>query len=260
MRPTFCLSTGTVLLTSLLAVPAQAELSMTMTGASDYDFRGISQTEGAGALQLSVDYAAAAFYASAWSSAVDFGSGVDGDREVDLTAGVSRETAAGLQWDFGASAYLYPSATGRVGDPLDPDDDIAATPDYLELFIGIAGERVGARYWYSPSLYDTGETASYLETSVTFALRQNLKLCLHAGYSFGNYFAALETVGGDDAEYFDFSIGLERSVSRFDLAFKYVWTEVEPEFMVSTGALRSDARWILSVGTTFTLPSRDRTR
>ena len=67
---------------------AQAEISSTLTLASDYDFRGISQTARDPALQASLDWASeSGFYLGAWVSNVDFGSGTAADFEWDLLGG-----------------------------------------------------------------------------------------------------------------------------------------------------------------------------
>lgn len=239
---------------ALAAGEAGAEVGMTVTGTSDYDFRGVSQTQGDALLQLGVDYTNEAFYASIWASSVDFGPAVDGDLEVDLAAGFTRDINAVLRWDLGAAVYMYPGSHASLGDLLDPADDVEALADYPEAYIGVASDRFEAKYWYSPSLYDTGESASYVDTMVTFPLRADVRLSLHAGHSFGDYFDSLESIDGGDPEYSDFSVGIARSMSHFDIEMKYVWTDVEPQFETDQGPSRNDPRWILSVGTT--LPFR----
>ncbi|MBM4196270.1 MAG: hypothetical protein FJ197_04110, partial [Gammaproteobacteria bacterium] len=50
----------------LAAAAARAEVSASVGVYTDYDFRGISQTEGDPAIQASFDYAGDLFYASLW--------------------------------------------------------------------------------------------------------------------------------------------------------------------------------------------------
>ena len=65
--------------------------SSTVTGVSDYDFRGVSLSATDPALQASVDFAAdSGFYAGAWVSNIDYGSAIDGDIELDLYGGLGR--------------------------------------------------------------------------------------------------------------------------------------------------------------------------
>src|SRR5262249_27789574 len=105
-------ATGALL---LIAQSAAADISVTGTLVSDYDFRGISQSAGDPALQASIDYSHSLFYASAWASQIDFdgtseyGDGstervrVDGNIELDLVAGFAGEfSEGGIRWDVGA--------------------------------------------------------------------------------------------------------------------------------------------------------------
>src|SRR4051812_38519191 len=94
----------------LLAVgsAANAGVSSTWTLASDYDFRGITQSAGDPALQGSLDFATdSGWYVGAWASNVDFGS-ADVDYELDLYTGFSGTSEGGLGWDVGLIYYTYP--------------------------------------------------------------------------------------------------------------------------------------------------------
>ena len=84
---------------------ANAGVSSTWTLASDYDFRGITQTAQDPALQGSIDFATdSGWYVGAWASNVDFGDELDVNYEVDVYTGFSGSTEAGLGWD--AALYL----------------------------------------------------------------------------------------------------------------------------------------------------------
>lgn len=242
----------------LAAQVGHAEVSMTFTGVSDYDFRGIDQTDGGGALQVSVDYAAENFYASLWGSNVDFGENVDANVELDFVAGFAGETEGGWRWDFGATRYVYPGSDTNEQNPTDPDDDIIDSPDYWELSAGGGYGPVDVKYWYSPNLYDSNDTASYLEANASFDMPWELSLNLHAGYSWGAYFDGLKDTAsdedpdfnGDDADYYDYSIGIGRSIGHFDFEVKYVDTDTEDYWQVDNGPFANDGRFILSVATT----------
>jgi len=249
------------------AQAAQAEASLTLTGVTDYDFRGISQTDGDPALQISFDYAGETFYAGAWGSNVDFygeqtysdGSTadvfIDGNVELDLIAGFAGETEGGWRWDVGATYYLYPGSEDDLGDPNDDADDVLQSENYLEIYAGGGLGPVDVKYWYSPDLYQSDETASYLEANASFDLPWELSLNLHVGYSFGDYFDELSDLAeldgsSDDADYIDYGIGIGRSFGRFDFEVRYVGTDTDTYFEVEDGILRNDDRVILSVSTT----------
>jgi uncharacterized protein (TIGR02001 family) len=246
---------GALLLT---AQGAQAEWTATVTGTTDYDFRGISQTEGDPALQGSLDFTSGLFYASVWASTIDFGPDVDGDLEVDLVAGLAGETERGWRWDVGATYYVYP------GSNEDVPNGISESEDYAELYVGGGWGPLDVKYWWSPDLYNTDETASYIEANLAFDLPAEFGFNVHYGYSTGDYFDAIEDAlgdpngsdfdpdyNGDDADYSDISFGLTRTFGRFDTELKLVTTDTDDYFEVNSGALRNDTRVIFSIGTTF---------
>lgn len=245
---------------ALMAQVATAEVTATATATTDYDFRGVSQTEGNPALQLSVDYAAEHFYAGIWGSNIDFGENVDGNVEVDLVAGFAGGDEEGLRWDFGATWYTYPASEEDERDPDDDSDDITAIENYMEYFAGLGLGPVDVKYWYAPDLYDSGEKAHYVEANASFGVPWELSLNLHAGYSFGPYFdelgdaAALDDseYPGDDADYYDYSVGLGRSFGHWDFDLKYVGNITDGSYFdIDSGAGRNDERVIFSVSTTF---------
>lgn len=258
MKPVIACAAGALL---LAAHAASAEISITATATTDYDFRGVSLTEGDPALQASIDWAGDLFYAGAWGSNVDFGDSVDGNVELDLYAGLAGETGGGLRWDFGGVVYLYPGSEADTGSALDPDDDKSKIEEYAEWYAGAGYGPVDVKYWYSPDLYNVDETASYLEANAAFDLPWwELGLNLHLGYSFGDAFdlfgdearADDPEYTGDDADYYDWSVGLARSFGRFDFELKYVDTITDGSYWdVDSGPNRNDERVILSVSTTF---------
>ena len=85
----------------LAASIAHADISATVTGISDYDFRGVSQTADDPALQGSIDFEGeTGLYAGIWASNVDFDDCCGEDYEVDYYVGWTAGDA--VEWDFGA--------------------------------------------------------------------------------------------------------------------------------------------------------------
>ena len=117
--------------------------------------------------------------------------------------------------------------------------------DYAEFYLGGGYGPLDVKYWWSPDLYDTSETASYLEANAQFRAAAGFGLNLHYGYSFGDYFDELEDdasasldpeYDGDDADYADFSVGLTRTFGHFDTELKVVTTDTDDYFEVDSGA------------------------
>lgn len=214
---------------ALLAVAgfSHAEVSSTVAITSDYDFRGLTQTDEDPALQASVDYASDdGWYVGAWASNVDF-PGYDGSLELNLYTGYAGELDSGLGWDVGLVWYVYPGS------------DSSATEDKLEDFPEIYGKLsynvFSAALWYSNDYGGADESSMYLEGGVDLPLPRDFSLGLHAGYSFGDYW--------DDVEekYVDYSIGVGYSLDNFDLSLRYVDTDIDDY----------DDRVIFTVTTTF---------
>lgn len=123
--------------------------------ASDYVFRGVSQTESDPAVSAGVDVTQGLFYAGVWAGNVSFAGDADTDAEIDLYAGV-RPEFGGFNWDFGVVGYFYTSQ---------PD---GADYDYVELKAAtsraVGPATLGAAIYYSPDFFGASEgEATYAE-------------------------------------------------------------------------------------------------
>lgn len=87
------------------------DVSATVTGVSDYRFRGVSLSDRDPALQGSIDLNYNGFYAGAWASTT--AEYADTNVELDLYAGYGG-TAGPVEYQVGAIAYLYPGGSGTV--------------------------------------------------------------------------------------------------------------------------------------------------
>ena len=137
---------------------AAPDVSFNVGVASDYVFRGISQTNEDPQIFGGVDMVADIFYAGAWASNVDFGD--DTDAEYDLYAGVT-PTLGPLSTNLGVIYYGYVNA---------PED--AADYDYIEVkaaaSIPLGAATLGAATYYSPEFF--GETGEAWYTEVNAAV------------------------------------------------------------------------------------------
>lgn len=228
-----------VIAAGLLAMASLAnagDFSATVTGVSDYDFRGVSLSAKDPALQASVDFAAEnGFYAGAWASNLDYGSDVDGDIEVDLYAGIAGETGGGVGWDVGLIWYAY------------PDSDSSATKskiaDYFEIYASIAYKQFEFKQWYSDDYCDCNLDELYSEVNGTFELPSEFSLNLHAGYNYGDVY--------DGFEYWDFAVGVTRPVGHFTLGLKVTGTDQSGANKVKDDVFNNEPRLVFSVATTF---------
>ncbi len=215
---------------------AQAEISSTITVASDYDFRGITQTALDPAFQASLDWSHEnGLYAGLWGSNVDFGDSGPGV-EVDLIVGYGGAITESVGYDLGATYYTYYGESSGE-----------SSVDYGEFRAGLSfGEHASSTVWYSPDYANLGDSAWYLEANGDIPLAWELAVTLHAGYSTGDYWES------SDDEYLDFAVGLTRSFGHFDCAVKYVdGSDIDSLDGTPDDVFSSESKVVLSVATTF---------
>lgn len=135
---------------------AFAQVSFNVGAASDYVFRGVSQTDEGPQLFGGVDYAKDIFYVGAWASNVDFGDSTDA--EVDVYVGV-KPVWGDVSFDFGAIYYGYVNEPGGA--------DWAQWEFKAAASIPAGPFTLGAAAYYSPDY--TGvftDESLYLEGNV----------------------------------------------------------------------------------------------
>jgi uncharacterized protein (TIGR02001 family) len=225
---------------ALLAAGAAnaAEFSATITGASDYDFRGVTQSAQDPAIQGSVDFAAdTGFYAGIWATNIDFGAG-DPNAEVDVYGGWGG--GEDITWDLGIVYYTYVS-----------EGDL----NYPEVYFGLGWKYFEAKAWYAWDYSGLDGNARYFEGNVTYPLPANFGLTGHMGYTNGDGFQ--ESYG--QGSYMDWSVGVTYSWKHIDMALKWVdgsdLETVENGVPNSNGkqtdVFSSEARAIFTISTTF---------
>ncbi len=140
---------------------ANAEVSFNAALASDYVWRGASQTDNGFAVSGGADYShESGAYAGVWASNVDFGG--DDSVEYDLYAGYALEVND-LEIDLGYISYNYDDAGNCCA----------------ELYVSVAKGDASVML-STDAEFDAG---SYLEGGYSIALPQDLGLDLHAGYT-----------------------------------------------------------------------------
>jgi uncharacterized protein (TIGR02001 family) len=212
----------TLIATALLASSsaALAEISGNVTMASDYVFRGISQTDNQMALQGGFDYEhESGLYVGTWASNVDsslFNNGTDPQIELDLYAGYKHDLGNGLGFDVGYLRYQYPNANsvntnewyaggsysaGEIGD-------FSLTVNYSPELKFLPSDQ---NAWYWKGAYEN--TLPWYEIGVS----------AHVGYSTGDAFDVSDPTNdtGLRDSYTDWSIGVSKSVFGVDLGLTY---------------------------------------
>jgi uncharacterized protein (TIGR02001 family) len=231
-----CMMVCGLLLQVMIPYCDAAEISLTSAVVSDYDYRGVSQTDNDPALQVGVDYTNRAMHIQAWTSNVNFDRAHryfgPGHTEIALTVDSRGQIGSALTYGGGINFYDYPGET--------PDQS------FPELFLCLAHLGVEVTVHYTPN-YDNDRrgTAYYVEMNGAFPLRgPGLRFLAHLGESTGEYWTRVNGRG-----YADYSVGFSKSFAQFDVSLRFVGTS--DYFSVSTGgALSGNRRWVLSVSTT----------
>jgi len=152
------LSLGALALAASAAPAAAQEFSFNVGAASDYVFRGVSQTDNNAQVFAGADVSMGSWYAGVWASNVDFNDGTDG--EFDVYGGYT--TTVGIaSLDFGVLYYAY------IDPPAGP------SPNYFELQakanVPVGPATVGGQLYFTPDYYGSGSDAWYYEVNGSYS-------------------------------------------------------------------------------------------
>jgi uncharacterized protein (TIGR02001 family) len=151
--------------------PRACSLSANVALASEYVFRGVSQTGQEPALQGGFDATCGIFYAGVWASSLDWGvdnaGGTAAHLEVDVYAGIKPKTGP-ITWDLGVIYYMYPGGN----EPAFAGGGGFSDPNFLEFKVSASGEiwkdgTLTGTVFYSPDY--TLETGAVWTFEVGFA-------------------------------------------------------------------------------------------
>lgn len=199
----------TLLTTSLFANDDAVSANVTL--ATDYVWRGVTQTNENPAIQGGLDWSGDnGFYVGTWGSNVDFGD-VE-NLELDVYAGWSTELSNGLNLDLGIIQYLYFDNAGDV--------------DFNEVYVGLSRSGVSGKL-----SYDIDNKSRYIELGYDVEIGNEIGLGLHVG----NY--DFDEVG----DYTDYSIAFSKSFNSLDFGLGYYDTDIDG----------LDGRVVFSVGKSF---------
>lgn len=212
---------------------ALAQVSGNLTIASDYRFRGVSQTFKQPTIQGGIDYAhASGFYAGNWNSNVSglqYANG--GAIEMDFYAGY-KTTVGGVGLDIGTLYYYYPGS------------EYATVPvekyDNHEVYLGASYGPFSAKVSYALTDYfganatttaitttagtvETGDSDGtlYLELNYAQEVAPSVTLSAHLGMTQFETYKSLD--------YTDYKVGVTYSLGGWGLGLAYVGTSMDTE-------------------------------
>ncbi len=171
--------------------------SANIGAASNYIWRGLSQTDGGPAIQGGLDYGhASGFSAGTWVSNVDFGDGTN--YELDLYAGFNGSIHDNLSYALKLTYYAYPD--GRDLDFA----EFGASATYQWLTLGIDYTLYGQAD-DAPGVVDN--EAAFIEGDLHYRASLDVDLPYELGLSLrGGYYDFRYNDGGNDYAYWGLSI------------------------------------------------------
>jgi uncharacterized protein (TIGR02001 family) len=188
---------------------AESELSGNVALATDYVWRGVSQTDSDPAIQGGFDFShSSGFYLGVWGSNVDFGD--DANIEIDLYGGWATEFDSGLSLDVGIIHYDYPS-----------ESDLNFEEGYLGIGYGFLSAMVS---------HDFDNDNTYWDLGADFQLPGEVGLGLHAGYYDFD----------DGSEYTDWKLAVSKTFGGIDFELAYTDTDIDNSNL-------ADGRLILTI-------------
>lgn len=185
-----------------------------LTVATDYRFRGISQTFDRPAVQGGFDYAhSSGFYVGNWNSNVSGNQYPNGaSLEMDLYAGYKFEPVPGLTADVGVLKYYYPGAS------------IAGVkPDALEVYVGATYQWFSAKYSHAVSDdyfgFTNADGSYYVDVNANFEIAEKTTLGFHVGHQKFKNFGAFD--------YTDYKIGISKDFGFATIGLALVATNAD---------------------------------
>jgi hypothetical protein len=189
------------------AAPDPGPVTANVTLASQYRYRGISQSNSLPAIQGGFDYAhESGFYIGNWNSSISWISDAYGTNpavsapiEMDFYAGFKKEVSEGLTLDLGLLQYYYPTknmpASSTYTGPTTYSSNyysgrqaVGTSPNTTEAYIGATYGFATFKYSYSlTNLFgiDDSKGSQYFDLSLNYDTGwEGVTLNGHVGYQY----------------------------------------------------------------------------
>lgn len=213
--------------------------------ASEYSYRGISQSDNKAALSGGVDYShASGVYLGAWVSTISWLEDANvyssSKVEVDVYGGYKLELAKDTVLDLGVLRYQYP---GTIMAP-------AITANTTEVYLGLSYRMVSVKYSHSTTnLFGVADSkgSGYFELNANIDIAEGTQLNLHAGKQ------TVKNVAADAADYTDIKVGVTKDFGFMTGAIAYVKTSGNATDAAEGGAFEDwyKGRALITVSKTF---------
>ena len=214
--------------------------SITLTGTSDYIFRGISQNDQLPAFQPFIEFTYGIAYVNFWGSNI---AEPLAPFEMDITGGI-RPVTGPVTWDIGVLYYTYPAAKAGWGDTAVVEFKVGAsiTP-ITNLSLGVTG------YWTPDQGGNAGQTET-IEGNVSYTLPKFGIFDPTIGGTLGYANADKDGVStfGGQKDYTYWNVGLKLAVDKYFMDFRYWDTNIGKNAGNGFDTSLYDSRFVFSAG------------
>jgi uncharacterized protein (TIGR02001 family) len=213
------------------------EVSFNAAVATDYRYRGISQSRLKPALQGGADYVnnPSGFYAGTWLSTIHWikDAGGDGNVEWDIYGGKKGEIAPGISYDVGGLYYFYPS------------NSLPTSANTFELYGQVGYGPAYAKYSVSTTnLFGTPDSkrSGYLDVGANVEVGTGLVLNLHVGHQSVKHNSAFA--------YTDYKVGVTKDFGICTVALAAIYADTKA-YVSPSGKNLGRTGAVLTVSKTF---------
>ncbi len=222
------------------APPSPVTVSGSVTLATDYRLRGVSQSDKDGAIQGGLTIAhESGIYVGAWGSNLSgWGTFGGSNMELDLIGGYKHKLADNATIDVGLTWYIYPGGASKT-DYAEPYVKLSGTtgPATLTASAFYAPKQQALGKWYrtgadaAAGVYtDAGDKEDnlYLTGDGAFAIAGTpITAKAHIGHSWGNDgLGPNATSAAPTGDYWDWSLGADTTYRNLTFNVSYVDTDI----------------------------------
>lgn len=217
--------------TSGNAATSPFTISGSATIASDYRFRGVSQTDKEMAIQggITIEHKSG-FYVGTWgSNLAGWGTFGGANMELDLIAGY-KTSLSGVDLDGGVVWYMYPGGADKT-DFAELYAKVSHSVGPVSLTAGVAyapKQQALANVSNSPKSHGQSQDNLYLSGDAAYAVAHTpFTLKAHIGHSNGNPgLGPNGTSVAPTGAYWDWSMGVDTTWRNLTLSVSYVDTDI----------------------------------
>jgi len=230
------IATALPLLSSGAVLAGDGPFSANVSLASDYAYRGISQTDERPAVQGGFDFKhESGLYAGVWGSNVSWlrdaetASSSGNSLELDVYAGYSTSLGP-LGLDLGVLHYWYP---GSYNGAWKADTGLE-NPNTTEGYVGLSWSILTFKYSHSfTDLFGAPDSknSQYFDLSAKYEVMPNLALNAHFGRQ--------RIAGSGNVDYNDWKVGATYNLGGFDIGLHYVDTDLSGADIVKERVIAS---------------------